>query len=110
MSTMSSRLVREWTKCSPSTDSRPAATQAKNAERKSFQAMTPMRKIVREPMIATEQRQPKESSAPKMSMPMPMSHLPNGGGTAYPGVDSMIQGAHAVELSQAFPGQERSWP
>src|SRR5690625_7257338 len=65
MSTMSSRLVREWTKCSPSTDSRPAATQAKNAERKSFQAMTPMRKIVREPMIATEKRQPKESSAPK---------------------------------------------
>src|SRR5699024_7853527 len=65
-STMSSRLVREWTKCSPSTDSRPAATQAKNPERKSFQAMTPMRKIVREPMIATEKRQPKESSAPKM--------------------------------------------
>ena len=108
MRTMSSRLVREWTKCSPSMASRPAATQAKNAERKSFHAMTPRRKIVRVPMIATVKRQPNESSAPKRSMPQPMSHLPRGGWTTYSGVDSMTLGSPALKESSALSGQERS--
>ncbi|SIH96953.1 Uncharacterised protein [Mycobacteroides abscessus subsp. abscessus] len=110
MSTMSSRLVREWTKCSPSIERRTAAAHAKNAERKSFQATSPIRKTVSVPTTATENRQPKESSAPKRSMPSPITHLPSGGWTTYAGADPMTLGSPALKEASAFSGQERSYP
>ena len=77
----SSRPMRDSVIPTPSTASSSPATPARAGEWVSRSVSRASSATVRIPATAGMKRQPKEESAPKISIPSPMSHFPSCGWT-----------------------------
>ncbi len=102
--------MRLITKCSPSTASSRPARQPRNVERNSRRPIRHSISTDSVPSSATMKRQP-NGSKPNSFSPTPITHLPIGGWTTYPGSvgTRTAPGSVRIVLSMSF-GQAPSYP